>query len=397
MQPDKLWRPTDPKFIRDPYPVYDQLRTFGPMFRASTGDYVVVSYDLCKRILQDKSCLSGNRAQWVHKMVPEAQKRGSDFNALLHTADGMLINMNPPVHTEVRALLSKYWPGKDKITALTNTLLMDILDELPNEFDVVHQLSKRLPALVISDILGIRKEEALKHLQAGFDIVHLLDPYLTFKDLERINSSANILDSFFSVIYQSDDMPEGLVRVLKSYYRNHPERKKESIGLLMFLFTAGFETTSALISMCLYLILMDSTIVARLVDSRMVENYVKEVLRLYSPVQCTGRICTSIIETSAGVIPEGSTLTLCIGAANRDPDHFYQAEGLLLDREKYDHLSFGYGIHHCLGHQMAIVEATTVVQHFLPQIRSWRLVMPPEWSTKYTIRSVKTMKVAKLK
>lgn len=129
----------------------------------------------------------------------------------------------------------------------------------------------------------------------------------------------------------------------------------------------------------------------RLTDEVAVENYVKEILRLHSPVQCTGRLNIVDLLTEWGKIPAGSTLTLCLSTTNRHPGHFENSDQLLIQRRQKDHLSFGYGIHHCLGHQLEILEARAVVGSVLRKRTTWHIVEEPHWSPKYTIRSMTKM------
>ena len=116
---------------------------------------------------------------------------------------------------------------------------------------------------------------------------------------------------------------------------------------------------------------------------------------MHTPVQLTGRTTTKAMTLSGVEIPKNSALTLCIGAANRDPLHFIKPSNFDLNRSKNDHLSFGYGMHHCLGRQMAQIEATELIRSMLPFISQLSINTPPPAKTKLTIQSVASMIVTR--
>ncbi|MEQ8811432.1 MAG: cytochrome P450, partial [Imperialibacter sp.] len=118
------------------------------------------------------------------------------------------------------------------------------------------------------------------------------------------------------------------------------------------------------------------------------------ILRLYSPVQITGRSNPEPIALSGVEIPANSTITLCLGSANRDPGHFENPDQLIIDRKENDHLSFGYGMHHCLGSQMAVVEAAAVVKAFLPIIDRISISSEPIWENRLMIRRLLSMELS---
>lgn len=392
MEPNNLWRPSDPSFIADPYPRYEQLRASAPVFQAVTGDYVVLGYEDVRQVLLDKSCLTGARATWIKKMTQYSEGRAISFAQAHQAVMGMLIQMNPPEHTDLRALLAKNWPSKDTLTDMATDISGEICSELPmGPFDLVSEVSRKLPLQMISRVLGIPENLSQNLVSHGFQLVQFLDPYLTYSELKKIEVAAAHLNTFFhDHLEQSEaDLPLAIRHSLGG------KEPSQATSLLVFLFIAGFETTSTLITTCLWLLLSDRSLATHLDSELRIENFVSEVLRVHSPVQVTGRTTSHPITLSGIEIPEGSTLTLCVGSANRDPTHFANASQLVLDRVKYDHLSFGYGIHRCLGNQMAQVEAVALIKGLLPMLPELEVLAPPVAPVKLTIRRIPSMMITR--
>ena len=394
MRASEIWQPSLPDFIEHPYPAYAELLDQSPVFQAVTGDYVILGYEDVKQVLLDKTCLTGARAAWAQKMSEYGATRGMDYSKSAVGMTGMLIQMNPPVHTALRSALSNHWPDKERLHTMASDLCADIVDSLPfGSFDLVAEVSKKLPLYMICDLMGIHRDDGKNLIDDGFQMVQLLDPYLSIKDLEKIEIAAGHLHSFFQSFLQEVDPQSGsLSGSIKRLYPN----PNEAIAPMIFLFIAGFETTSALISNCLKLLIEEKSLTSQLRDNDdLIENFVLEVLRVYSPVQLTGRTNSQSMVLSGVEIPENSTLTLCIGSANRDPAHFPNPDKLDLNRIKYDHLAFGYGMHHCLGRQMAQIEAIELIKNMLPFVEQLSIASPPPPKTKLTIQSVTTLVVTR--
>jgi cytochrome P450 len=382
-----LWRPYDKRFIADPYSFYESIREMAPVFQANTSDYVVLGYEDVKTVLQDKSCLTGVRAEWVHKLSVYVGLRDLDFSVLDKVVNGMLIQLNPPEHTELRSILAKKWPSKEELIQLSSEIADQLLVDLPEgKVDFVNTVTKKLPLYLICQILGIPKEDGEKLMKDGFQVVQLLDPYLTARELDKIEHAASRLFSYFQTHLQLETSSR-LTKSVQKFVKKSGEEDKGT-ALLLFLFIAGFETTATLLTSCMQILLEDKTWKNELIDQPNIDRFVNEVLRIHNPVQLTGRVTTRSITLSGVEIPSGSVVTLGLGAANRDPNYFYRPDQIDLNRKKIEHLSFGYGMHHCLGNQMAQVEAVVLIEKLLGHIDRFSLVEDTQQTEKLTIRSV---------
>lgn len=355
-----------------------------------------MSYDLVRQVLHDPSCLTGSRVEWVNKLQGYASNRNIDFDATSAIISSMLIQINPPDHTELRSLLAKNWPTKDLLSAMAQQLSTDIAGKLPKQFNLVTAIAKKLPMQMICHVLGFPSDQGERHLNDGLRLVQLLGPYLSFRDLLQTQKAAERLLDSFQNFYDTVDpnKPANLSAKIKQAYRNNGRKQDEAVTLLIFLFIAGFETTSTLLSQCLLLLLNNKALLGKM-DQPSLPAFVSEVLRLHSPVQITGRKTSQEMVLGGVHLPVGSILTLCVGAANRDPKHFKNPDALDISRDSKQHLSFGYGIHHCLGSQMAQIEAIEMLKIMIPILGQFNLTGPIKWENKLTIRSVREINVTR--
>lgn len=354
-----------------------------------------MNYDGVKHVLFAKNFQTGARAEWIYKMTQYATGRNIDFGSIRQAVAGMPIQQNPPIHSLIRSVLAKNWPSKSFLSTKSSEICDEILADMPPSFDLVSFIAKKLPVWMVCDVLGMPRSLG-EELQAdGFKLVQLLDPYLTFKDLKNIQVASTNLRASFDLYYSSlDKESAGLAAAVKKAAEGNPEFNADPVSLIIFLFIAAFETTSSLISICLQTLIKDKELLRKLDDDASIERFVREILRLHSPVQITGRSNPEPIALSGVEIPANSTITLCLGSANRDPSHFENPDQLIIDRKVNDHLSFGYGMHHCLGSQMAVVEAASVVKAFLPKLERTSIVGKPVWENRLMIRRLLSMELA---
>ena len=214
---------------------------------------MVLGYDEVKQILLDKTCLSGARAAWAEKMNEYGATRGMDYSKSAMGMAGMLIQMNPPEHTTLRAVMSKHWPDKTHLHTMASAICDDLVASLASgSFDLVEEVSKKLPLFMICDLMGIPRASGVKLIDDGFQMVQLLDPYLTIRDLEKIETAAGHLNDFFDDFLKNGEIePDSLSGAIKQLYQNNGD----AVGPMIFLFIAGFETTSALLINCLRILI----------------------------------------------------------------------------------------------------------------------------------------------
>ena len=382
MKATDLWKPTDSHFIQSPYAAYGEIRKISDVFEANTGDFVIMGYHDCKRILQDPSFESGLRLKWIKKMTEQAAIRDQSFHHVKEAVSGMLVQLNPPNQQHIRADFAKSWPSTEELKKLSEEITVRVISELPKRLDAIDLLCRRIPLQVISQLLGLKWEETNNYAIDGINMVQILGPYLTYRDLTTISQSTQRLQSFLKdQIYSDTYIPTRITEnIIKKY------SGKEAINLLLFLFIAGYETTSSLLTLCLYHLLKNKDHIPK-IEEFGTQPFIDEILRRHSPVQITGRTNTNSIEIGGLHVPANSALTLCIGAANVDPNQFENADEFVWNRSKREHLSFGYGMHFCLGNQLAEIEAQVLIEKLLPKLDKFEIVNEPVLRNMFTIKS----------
>jgi cytochrome P450 len=382
MKPSDLWKPTSKAFIHNPYEAYREIRKAGEVFQTNTGDFVILGYQECKHILQNPSFKTGLRLTWVEKMVQEASLRGQNLEHLIDSVSGMLVQINPPEQPVIRSDIAKSWPGITELKEISEEVISETVGFLPEKFDAISSICRKVPLSVISTLLGLPKKDAESYALDGINLVQILGPYLSYRDILTIGESAQRLQSFLKQHLLSDGYIP--TKLTDQMIKNYPE--KEMINLLLFVFIAGYETTSTLLALCIYHLIKNKDYRSK-VEKYGAKSFINEILRLYSPVQITGRTNEEPIELTGVSIPKNSALTLCLGAANVDPSQFERPEELMWNRAKREHLSFGYGLHYCLGSQLAEIEAEVLIEKLLPMLDRFRIEKEPILRDQYTIKS----------
>ena len=388
----EYWKPDDPDFILNPYPNYHKLREEHPVFQSTSGDYIVLGYHAVRKGLIDKSFEAATRTAWLKNLIAYAKKKGKDYTSITKTMQSFLVQMNPPEHTELRRVLSAEWPKKDELIQMIDPICEQTIQNLPQEGDLVIELSKTLPLKVVNEILGYHQLD-LSMVEDGGILLSALNPYLTVKDLDRINAASQRLYAHFETFFASLS-PEtpGLAGRLKAISLKGEHPNLDWVSVTLSLFIAAFETTRSLLSSLLHFLLTHPNYHTQLRDDRYIENFIHEILRLEAPIQMTGRVNTSDAELQEVKLPPRSGITLCIGSANRDPEIFENPDEIDLERDNHQHLSFGAGIHHCLGSQIAMLESKSLVKHIIPVLSRLQLKEDISYDPLVTIRNISSLK-----
>ncbi|MET9633272.1 cytochrome P450 [Lentzea sp. NPDC006480] len=332
--------------VRNPYPVFERYRAESPIHVAD-GTYYVFSHAAASTVLS--SPIFGRRSGGGGP-IPAG-------HSILRTmVNNWLVFLDPPRHTELRSVLNReFSPSvvtslRDRITAIAQ----DLLAGLPGEFDLVERFSAPFPILVISELLGVPREKwdwlrsQAVALQEGSSSRAARNP-----DAHKIaEGAARELHDYFSALAEErrtapgDDLVSLMVGKLK------PD---EIVATCVHLMTAGHETTTNVISKAV-LTLSARPDALRALRGGVTAAAIEELVRFDSPVQAISRWAYEDVTVAGTEIPKGSKVMVMLGAANRDPAKFDEPGELKLDRDGGRSVSFGLGIHYCLGATLARVE-----------------------------------------
>ena len=393
------WKPLDPDNIRNPYKMYEGLRTTDPVFLSQTGEYIITRYDDVKFILKSDSFESGNRLTWLKKGVQYFDNKEQDLRAIYQAMNSFILMLNNDHHQRIRNFVMRSWDDR-QVDQIIHENVQSLLDQPGHgEFDFVSAFAQPLPVLTISRILGIPVRDCQHLINLGVAMTKTLDLYISLKDLVMMDAAAREFISFFreQIRLKTDHPDEGLLSkmIRRNQLENSGLSEDELISIAIFLFTAGEETSASLISNALLNLLRHPDQLRLLRDQPgLTESAIEEVLRYDSIVQLLGRISKDQITLGGKVIPRGSTMTLVVGSANRDESVFEDADQFIISRKPNRHLSFGSGVHYCLGDWLGRRQSQIAVRSFID--RHPTLTLPDQeltWYKNLAVRRLNGLKV----
>ena len=359
------YRPLSPRFVADPYPLYRQLRDRDPIHRSIFADQVVVSrYADIDRILRD------------HRNF------GNDFSKVTSSEGSIatrkkltpsMLAQDPPDHTRLRALVNRAFTPRqvarmeDYIRATAHRLLDKVGDA--REFDLMKAFAVPLPTIVIARMIGVPERDLERFKVWSDDLARALEPFLSPEEEEKVYRAARQFAEYFTAIIEQrrreprDDL---VSRLVEAEDAGDKLTAKETRVMLRLLLTAGNETTTNLIGNGVRALLRHPDQLALLRERpQLIPSAVEELLRYDPPVQLDMRVALRDMELGGLAVKEGTMITLLIGSANHDPERFPEPEVLDITRSDHPNISFGRGIHHCLGAPLARLEGRIALEVLL--------------------------------
>ena len=388
------FNPLDPAFIADPYPFYHRLRETAPVFKTPMGFWLLTRHEDIVFSLRDRRF--GKDFNGTIKRKYGADRLNEP--AIANLARTMLV-LDPPDHTRLRALVTKAFTARrvadmrPRIARLVNEQLDRVADK--GAMDVIRDIAHRLPVIVICDMLGIPEEHRAGFLMGSNVSGRILDPVpMTAAELQQANVGTQMGNAYFDQLCElrrrepQDDLTTELVKAEEAGDRLTGEELRANIGLL---FGAGHETTTNLIGNGLLALHRQRDQWERLkTDPDLIPNAIEELLRFDSSVQMTGRATVAEVEVGGVTLPAGESVVMLLGAANRDPAQYADPDRLDVGRQNIRPMSFGGGIHHCLGAQLARLEGELVFTALIERFPNLELPEKdkPDWRRNFTLRGL---------
>lgn len=357
-----------PEGRADPYPLYAALHEQGAVLDAD-GLVLVHGYEAASAVLRDPAFRVGDAA-YLDQTMPDWR----DHPAL--TADSLL-SLNPPEHTRIRSLLTKAFTARrvaglePAIAAMADHLLDDMAARGQNgqPVEFMHDFAFMLPVTVICELIGIPDSDRERFRPLARDLVATLEP-LSADQLAAADASALELRDYFTALaaerraHPRDDLMSALAGINDAGDGRLTE--DELLDNLTLLLVAGFETTVNLLGNGLRIVLADPIFGEDMMDGLVtVGEFVEEVLRYDSPVQMTSRRQPDAAEVSGLAVAPNTEVIVLLGAANRDPARFNEPNRFNPARANPGPLSFGGGLHFCLGAALARLEAAVAFPRIL--------------------------------
>jgi pimeloyl-[acyl-carrier protein] synthase len=384
-------------YVADPYPAYRRLREKDPVHRSRLlNGWVLTRHADISAVLRDPRFLSDERKQLGYeKMRARAVKQGvidADESDSLS-----MLRADPPDHTRMRALVSRAFTPRtvEGLRGRVEAVVQEHLDAVAGQggMDVIAALAYPLPVIIIAEMLGIPAEDHARFKHWSDEMVRGMG-ISSEEDGRRARRARRELRAYFEGVASArrrephEDLLSALLAVEEAGERLSTDELYETCELLL---VAGHETTTNLIGNGLLALLRnpDQWDVLKRDPSR-IEHAIEELLRYDSPVQATTRIAQEDLDFDGHAFRTGQTIALVLGAANRDPAQFDDPERLDVTRDEARHLSFGHGIHFCLGSPLARLEAPIAFRHMIERFPNMRLddTVAPQWKANIILRGL---------
>jgi len=369
-----------PEFYADPYPTYRALRENEPVKRLPNGSYFQTRYgDLVSAYKSTKLFSSDKKKEFLPKY--------GDSLLYEHHTTSLVFN-DPPAHTRVRRLIM----GALSPRAIAEmepdliALVERLLDALAAKGDVelIGDFASAIPIQVIGNLLDVPMEEREPLRDWSLAILGALEPVISEEAFARGNKAVKDFLAYLEVLVERRRAKPGnpdrdvLTRLIHGEDNGERLTSKELLHNCIFLLNAGHETTTNLIGNGLVALSDNPTEKKRLIEHPdLIKTAVEEILRFESSNQLGNRMTTEQVELGGITLPSGTPVTLCIGAANRDPKQFADPEHLNIGRTPNRHLAFGTGAHQCAGMALARLEGAIAISRFLARFPGYALNGPP--------------------
>ncbi len=369
-----------PEFYVNPYPTYRALRENEPIKRLPNGSYFLTRYDdLIAAYKNTKSFSSDKKKEF-------APKYGASLLYEHHTTS--LVFNDPPIHTRVRRLImgalspraiSEMEPA---LVALVDRLLDAI--EQKGRFELIGDFASAIPVEVIGNLLDVPRGEREPLRDWSLAILGALEPVIGAEAFARGNQAVKDMLAYLETLVARRRAKPGnperdvLTRLIQGEENGERLSEKELLHNCIFLLNAGHETTTNLIGNGLVALLDHPSEKQRLIDNPdLIKTAVEEMLRYESSNQLGNRMTTERVELGGVTLEAGTSVTLCIGAANRDPAQFPDPERLDIARNPNRHLAFATGAHQCAGMALARLEGAIAISRFLKRFPSYAMAGEP--------------------
>jgi cytochrome P450 len=370
----------------DPYPRYERLRAISPVVRAQDGALVVTRYADCNTVVRDPRL--GHLPPDVLAVL--GYPDWPEHPALRQLFTSMLV-LNPPDHTRLRRLVSGTFTAR-RVQAMRPAIAQmvdDLAGGLAGEVDFVHAFAFPLPVNVIGELLGIPAPDRAQFQNLVRDWTQVLE-VITPEVLRRADPAAATIREYLAGLAAERRRRPGadlLSALVTAGESGDQLSEDELLTTAALLFAAGFETTTHLLGNGLVALLQNPPALRLLREQpELAPTAVEELLRFDSPVQLASRVTTGEVVFGGITVEAGERVVAYLGAGNRDPERFTDPDRLDLERRDNAPLSFGGGIHYCLGAPLARLEAQLALPALLRRFPQLRLAGAPERRDSLSIR-----------
>ncbi len=368
------WDPYDTDLDDDPHPTWKRMRDEAPLYRNDRFGFWALSR------FADVEAAHRDPATYSSASGTVLEMMGNDMSGT-----GQIIFMDPPAHTTLRALVSRAFTPRrmaaleDDIRAICTELLDPLVGR--DELDYVQDFAAQVPSRVISRLVGVPEEDR-EEQRHNIDGIFHIEPGVGMLNEKSITCQLALREYLRGLVADRAEAPrDDLVSVLSQASitdEDGGERRltvDETTDFALLLFSAGTETVMRLLGNAAVLLAAHPDQRADLVaHPEVIANAVEELLRYEAPSPVQGRTTTRDVELHGTTVPAGSKVLLLTGSAGRDEREYPDADRFDVRRQFRQHVSFGYGIHYCVGANLARVEGRIALEETFKRFPTWDVV-----------------------
>ncbi len=384
--------------IRDPYPGYKILRERGHILRSLTyRGWMVLGFEEVQALFNDRRFGSDLRK---NTFLTKTLRLAADGQQISFLDSPTMLNLDPPDHTRLRKLVSQGFVHKfimslePRIEDIVDRCL-DSYDTASGQFDIMEQLARPLPAIVIGELLGLPEADIPRFQELSSDLLGLTAIGNTELMDKGAVANEELVHYFEGVIEEKRRNPDQAMisRLIAAEEEGDRLTTRELYSTCVLLLVAGHETTTRLIGNGMYLLMKYRDQMEKLkANPELVENAVEEVLRYEPPVTIIPRFALEETEFYGRKIKKHQLIVPIMASANRDPAANPNPDVFDIERENIKHVSFGHGIHLCLGLNLARLEGRIAFRKLLERFPNMTMAEQElEWTPIPLVRGMENL------
>jgi cytochrome P450 len=398
-----VFDPWSPRFVADPYPAYARLREQGRAhWFEPSGQWLIPHFEDVSALLRDRRL----GRTYLHRFTHEEFGRTApppEHEPFTTLNGNGLLDLEAPDHTRIRRLVSKAFTPRtvERLTPTVQRLAGELVERLVAEGggDLIATVAEPLPVAVIAEMLGIPAAD--RHLLRPWsaDIVGMFELNPSEEAARKAVRASEEFSAYLrELIAERRKAPgEDLISALIAAHDEGDRlSEQEMVSTCVLLLNAGHEATVNTTGNGWWTLFRHPGQLAELraAPHELLPTAIEELLRYDTPLQMFERWVLDDIEVGGTVIPRGSEVALLFGSANRDPERFADPDRLDLSRADNPHITFGAGIHYCLGAPLARIELAASFTALLRRAPRLELAAEPAWNEGYVIRGLRELRVS---
>ena len=393
--------PRDPSFYEDPYPTYEHVRRQSPIFYwEAFGNWSFVNQRDVTRILRDRRF----GRQISHILDPKemgASEARPDLKPFYDVDRYSMLELEPPTHTRLRGLVQKAFMARQierlqpRIAALSHQLIDEMVTG--SEADLLTAFATPIPVFVIAEMLGVPTDMSEALLNWSHAMVGM---YEMARSAEQERAAVQAAQAFVAYLREyvnrrrKEPRDDLITKLIQAEEGGEKLTEDELISNCILLLNAGHEATVNVIGNGVYALLQHREQLERWrKQPELTASAVEELLRFDTPLHLFNRWVLQDLEFGGLQLKQGMQVSLLLGAANRDPAIFENADRLDIGRKKNPHVSLGGGIHYCLGAPLARLELQTALPILLERLPELHLVEKPRFKNSYHFRGLESLRI----